>query len=253
MIDILVALLTSKDSKKLERCIESVLPQTTSVVVVCNTLDFSYVDEAKKVADRHNVEFIVTESNGTPAKGKNSVLEIFRSRNNDYYMQIDADDYLTSDALTKIEKIVEESSGLDVLGLTNGSVKYWDKETKSDGFLLGTDIYDFANVTGANKIRLMELGKFLVDNLQYNRMLLYSKKTVNSFNFDEDFIASEDIVATYKLYYDPNIKYIITNEDLYIYDLEENGNFHYFLSNLTEIKKVLRKLRSIVNETELQN
>ena len=79
-------------------------------------------------------------------------------------------------------------------------------------------------------------------------MLLYSIKALNTFNFDEKFFGSEDIVASYKLYYNPEIKYIITDEHLYVYDLEDSGNFHAFLSNPTEIKKVLRELKVILNE-----
>ena len=81
-------------------------------------------------------------------------------------------------------------------------------------------------------------------------MLLYSNKTVNSFNFDEKFIGSEDIVASYKLYYNSDIKYILTKEHLYVYDLEDMGNFHRFLSDSNEIKKVLDELTLITNEED---
>ena len=84
-------------------------------------------------------------------------------------------------------------------------------------------------------------------------MILYSKKTVDNFNFDETFIGSEDVVASYKLYYNPDINYLLTDEHLhlYVYDLEDTGNFHSFLSNLNEIKKVLRELKVIVNESRI--
>ena len=249
-MDILVALLTSRDATKLTRCIESVLPQTSNVVVVCNTLDFSYVEQARKVADAYNLEFLVTESNGTPARGKNSVLEIFRSRSHAYYMQVDADDYLTPDALIKLDKIVTENPDVDVIGLTDGFMTYNGGITSGNTFFNGTDIYKFANVRGAHGVRLIKLGKFLAKNLEYNRMLLYSNKTVNSFNFDEKFIGSEDIVASYKLYYNSDINYVLTKEHLYVYDLEDMGNFHQFLSNSNEIKKVLDELTLITNEED---
>jgi hypothetical protein len=84
-------------------------------------------------------------------------------------------------------------------------------------------------------------------------MLLYSKKVVNSFDFDESFLGSEDVVASYKLYYNPDINYVLTEEHLYVYDLEDSGNFYAFLSNPLEIKKVLRELKVIVNESRIQN
>ena len=249
-MDILVAILTSRDATKLTRCIESVLSQTDNIVVVCNTLDFSYVEQARKVAETYNLEFIVTESNGTPSRGKNSVLEIFRSRSHAYYMQVDADDYLAPDALSKIAAIVQQNPDVDVIGLTDGFMTYDGGTTSGNAFFNGTDIYKFANVRGAHGIRLIKLGKFLAQNLEYNRMLLYSNKTVNSFNFDEKFIGSEDIVASYKLYYNSDIKYILTKEHLYVYDLEDAGNFHRFLSDSNEIKKVLDELTLITNEED---
>jgi cellulose synthase/poly-beta-1,6-N-acetylglucosamine synthase-like glycosyltransferase len=249
-MNLLVAILTSRDVEKLKRCIESVLPQTSDVVVVCNTLDFSFVEQARIVAEAYNLEFLITESNGTPAKGKNSVLEIFRSRSHAYYMQIDADDYLVPDALSKIAKIVQQNPDVDVIGLIDGFMTYNGGTTSGNAFFNGTDIYKFADIRGAHGVRLIKLGKFLAKNLEYNRMLLYSNKTVNSFNFDEKFIGSEDIVASYKLYYNTDIKYVLTKEHLYVYDLEDMGNFHRFLSDSNEIKNVLDELMLITNEED---
>jgi cellulose synthase/poly-beta-1,6-N-acetylglucosamine synthase-like glycosyltransferase len=252
-MNILVAVLTSRDIEKLKRCIESVLPQTSNVVVVCNTLDFSFVEQARSVAQEYSVEFLVTESNGTPARGKNSVLEIFRTRLHDYYMQVDADDYLAPDVLIKLAKIVDENPDVDVIGLIDGAMTYNGTNTTGNAFFNSADIYKFANVKGSHGLRLIELGKFLAANLLQNRMLLYSKKVINSFDFDETFLGSEDVVASYKLYYNPEINYVLTNEHLYVYDLEDSGNFYAFLSNPIEIKKVLRELKVIVNESRIQN
>ena len=82
-------------------------------------------------------------------------------------------------------------------------------------------------------------------------MLLYSNKALSTFNFDENFIGSEDIVASYKLYYNPDINYVLTGVHLYVYDLEDNGNFYAFLSNPAEVKKTIRELKVILNETRI--
>jgi cellulose synthase/poly-beta-1,6-N-acetylglucosamine synthase-like glycosyltransferase len=221
------------------------------VVVVCNTLDFSFVEKARSVAQEYNVEFLVTESNGTPAKGKNSVLEIFRTRSHEYYMQVDADDYLAPDALIKLAKIVGENPDVDVIGLIDGFLSCNGSATTSTTFISDGSVFQFADVQGIDKLRLVELAKLLSNNLQYNRMLLYSKKAINTFNFDENFIGSEDIVATYKLYYNPDINYVLTDEHLYVYDLEDNGNFYAFLSNPTEVKKTIRELKVIANGSKI--
>jgi glycosyltransferase involved in cell wall biosynthesis len=250
-MNLLVAVLTSRNVEKLKRCIESVLPQTSDVVVVCNTLDFSFVEHARSVAEEYNVEFLVTESNGTPAKGKNSVLEIFRTRPHDYYMQVDADDYLAPDALIKLATIVDDNPDVDVIGLIDGFVTCNGSATTSNSFLSDGSVFQFADVQGKEKLRLAGLAHVLSNNLQYNRMLLYSNKALNTFNFDEKFIGSEDIVASYKLYYNPDINYVLTEAHLYIYDLEDSGNFHSFLCNPTEVKKTIRELKVILNETRI--
>jgi hypothetical protein len=249
MSSVLVAILTSGKLEKLIRCIESVLSQTEEVVVVCNTLDVLYIEQARKVAEAYDLEFVVTESNGKPAKGKNSVLEIFRSRSRfRYYMQIDGDDYLTPDALTKISKIVEKNTDVDVIGSQGGRLIYNGTTTTGRQFF----IEYLTTANGVHRAKLIELGKFLAANLQESRMVLYSEKVVNSFNFDETFIGLEDVVGAYKLYYNPDIKFILTNEDLYVYDLEENGNFYEFLNNSNGIEKVFQALKVIVNESRIQ-
>jgi hypothetical protein len=248
MTSILVAILTSGKLKKLIRCIESVLPQTEQIVVVCNTLDFAYVEQARKVTESYNLEFVVTESDGNPAKGKNSVLEIFRSRSQfNYYMQVDGDDYLAPDALSKIATIVQQNPDFDVIGEQGGCLIYNGTVTTGNKFI----IEYLTNANSVHRLKLIELAKFLEANLPECRMLLYSKKVVNVFNFDETFIGLEDVVGAYKLYYNPDIKFVLTNEDLYVYDLEENGNFYQFLNNSNEIEKVFQTLKVIVNESRI--
>jgi glycosyltransferase involved in cell wall biosynthesis len=248
MTSVLVAILTSGKLEKLIRCIESILSQTDQIVVVCNTIDFSYVEQARKVVEAYNLEFVVTDSNGNPAKGKNSVLDIFRSRQQfNYYMQVDGDDYLTPNALSKIATIAQQNPKFDVIGEQGGCLIYNGVATTGNKFI----IEYLANTEGAHRLKLIELAKFLEANLPECRMLLYSKKVVNSFNFDETFIGLEDVVGAYKLYYNTDIKFILTNEDLYVYDLEENGNFYNFLSNSNEIEKVFQTLKVIVNESRI--
>lgn len=247
----LVCLLTSNDPDKLKRSIESVIPQTQDVVVVCNTLDSSYAQIATLIAESYGIQCIVTESNGTPARGKNSVLEYFLTTDYDYLTQVDADDYLAPDAVNKIRELIKQNP--DVIGLTNNYMTFNGKESTVQQFFGSRDIYSFAGISGADALSLIALGKFMAAHLKYNRMLLYSRKCAESFRFDETFLGSEDVVASYKLYYDPNLKYLLTDEHLYVYDLEEGGNFQSFLSDSAEVLKVRQQLESIVYATDIQN
>ncbi len=65
------------------------------LVVVINTLDEDYLMMAKGFCIHKEIEYYVTESDGTPATGKNSVLDLFLKSDNDYMVLIDGDDYLS--------------------------------------------------------------------------------------------------------------------------------------------------------------
>lgn len=89
--------LTSKNLDCLKRHFSekfSNLPKNNTVVVI-NTLDEEYIKIAGSYCEEHNIEYYVTDSNGTPARGKNSVIDIFLNSDNEYMVQIDGDDYLT--------------------------------------------------------------------------------------------------------------------------------------------------------------
>jgi|TARA_R110000796_G_scaffold17979_1_gene54777 hypothetical protein len=70
------------------------LPISDTVVVI-NSLDPIYIQQTEDYCKEKGLEYYVTESNGTPAKGKNSVLDLFLESENDYCVLIDGDDFLT--------------------------------------------------------------------------------------------------------------------------------------------------------------
>lgn len=83
-------------SSKLE-CIDTalnIIPKRDAVVVI-NSLYYPYVEEAKKYCQSKELEYYVTESDGTPATGKNAVLKLFLESDNDYMVHVDGDDLIT--------------------------------------------------------------------------------------------------------------------------------------------------------------
>ena len=86
-------ILTSNNIKCLERHFHKI--PTSEAVVVINSLDKNYIDAAVSFCVEHKIEHYVTESDGTPATGKNSVLKLFRESDNEYMVHIDGDDILT--------------------------------------------------------------------------------------------------------------------------------------------------------------
>ena len=249
----LVAILTSDKIDKLERCIKSVYQQTalSDIVVIINTMDTQYATSAQQVCEQYGIRYAVTDSNGTPAKGKNSVLDFFLNTEYDYLTQIDGDDYLTPNAINKIHGIIENNPDIDILGLTNNTMTCQGKQYIVQDFFESSDIYSFAGIAGREALNLIALGKFMINHLPCNRMLLYSRRCAESFRFDESFTGAEDIVASYELYYNSNLTYSFTHEHLYNYELESGGNFNTFLATNTEVKKVHAKLRTVVNASKI--
>ena len=72
----------------------AVLPVKETTVVI-NTKNERYKEQATEYCEEIGVEYFITESNGTPGKGKNSVQDIFRASKHEYCVQIDGDDMLT--------------------------------------------------------------------------------------------------------------------------------------------------------------
>ena len=249
----LVAILTSDKIDKLERCIKSVCQQAdiNDIAVIINTMDTSYIPSAEQVCKKYGIKYAVTASNGTPAKGKNSALDYFLATEYEYVTQIDGDDYLDPDAINKIHKVIEKNPDIDVLGLTNIYMTYQGKQYTIDEFFESADIYSFLDMDEKEILNLRALRRFMTNHLPLNRMLLYSRQCAESFRFDESFMGSEDIVASYELYYNSDLKYLFTHDHLYIYDLEPGGNFNKFLATTTEVKKAHAKLRTVVNASKI--
>lgn len=67
----------------------------TEAVVIINTLDEQYEIEAAEFCTKHSVEHYVTKSDGTPATGKNAVIDAFLASDNEYMVQVDGDDFIT--------------------------------------------------------------------------------------------------------------------------------------------------------------
>ena len=88
-----VYILTSRDIERLG-WIEQVIPQRETVVVI-NSLDPDYGAVASKWCEERGYEHHITESDGTPATGKNSVIKLFLESGEDYMVAVDGDDVLT--------------------------------------------------------------------------------------------------------------------------------------------------------------
>lgn len=145
-------ILTSENLDRLKRHFS---PEYTNLepkkaVVVINTRCIEYEKAASLYCSEIGVEYFVTESNGTPARGKNIVLDLFKSSKNDYMVHIDGDDYLTPHGVWVYENLANTDSPPDAVFLwrQKGLVrKWWEGEGEavetSDPFCI--DFEDILN------------------------------------------------------------------------------------------------------------
>lgn len=87
------------------------------LVIVINTLDKEFENSAAEYCKTENIEYHITESNGGPSKGKNSVFDIFQSSNYDYCVLIDGDDFITPHGVWTYKQIAKMEPPIDALAL----------------------------------------------------------------------------------------------------------------------------------------
>ena len=81
------------------------------ICIIINTLNESFYVDAFKYFQNKPVQFLRTESNGSPGKGHNSVIQNCKNYINDYdyFLNVDGDDFLYPTALQRLSKYLEYS------------------------------------------------------------------------------------------------------------------------------------------------
>ncbi len=168
--------LTSGDLCALRRHISpeySNIPKEDLIVVI-NTIDNQYERSAVEYCETEGIEYHVTDSDGTAAKGKNSVLELFLNSDNEYMVQVDGDDYLTPHGVWLYNHLADSESPPDAIALMNQMSYIIDK---SDEFVNSEEF-------------IKEPEKYL-----NNRDFDIPTKLVRFFDFDYDAISGLDFIS----------------------------------------------------------
>lgn len=108
-------ILVSFDLVGLQRHLE-IIPADEQVVII-NTQDDNFCRLAEQHCQDNSIEYYVTESDGTPATGKNSVLEKFLESKNDYMVAIDGDDLLSGYGYRFYKHLSQQKSPPDMVVL----------------------------------------------------------------------------------------------------------------------------------------
>src|SRR6056300_140532 len=249
-MNFLITVLTSKDEKKLDRCLSSIPTYKHDTVVICNTTLPKYYAKANKICTKHNVKMVVTESNGTPGLGKNSVLDYFlQNKEYDYVIPIDGDDYFFPNGVDKIVEIITQDATIDVLGLTNTfctkNKKIYNLTYYEENFLeppRNTDLTQFFS--------FLELFNTHFDNdlntiSKFHRIVVQSRLSAKLCRYDTTLMGCEDMLYSLqlkKLDLDKKLNFKLfdsTNEKIHCYDINntENGCSGMFLQRPTFEKR----------------
>ena len=112
-------ILTSTNYKALKRHFDSNYSNIESkdAVVIINTLNERYSRLAQEFCKKNNIKHYVTESDGTPATGKNSLLDIFLKSDNEHCVMVDGDDFLTPHGVWMYKHLAELDTPPDAVCL----------------------------------------------------------------------------------------------------------------------------------------
>lgn len=228
---ILVAILTSSQIDKLERCILSVVSQSIKqdVVVIINTVDDLYAQSALNLAESLGVTALVTISNGRPGKGKNALIDYFLSTDYTHVIPVDGDDILLPTAVIRLAAL-SHSSQADVIGLINGLALLKNEQLPIELGLKSADyrnrVLEYIDPKHLRKFNLHVAKIRRVSNEHgnfFNRFVLLSRKAAKEISYDEELSGAEDIkqgLFLKLLHHVGIVKYVlVSSENIYLYDV----------------------------------
>jgi len=214
--------------------------------VVINTLSPEFISSASEFCQREGIEYAITESDGTCATGKNSVLDIFGESSNDYGVFIDGDDYITEWGYKVYTTLVTGKKVPDVVALINQKgikrdIVNWVLPIENDGpetdpdSIVGCAFYPFKrdkdwwlNILSLPEDSAMhkwavQCQKYIMPEETHLRITFLSKKAAEMFRYDNQFKIGEDTLMylNYKKAWSDGLI------DLVHYDEEESPTYIY--------------------------
>lgn len=244
-------ILVSRDLEKVRRHWEHI--PKDKLVFIINTLDEEFEKECSQLLHLKEIEYHITKSDGTPAKGKNELLKIFEKSDNDYCVQVDGDDFLTPYGVDLYLSIAKQTAAPDVICLKNQIAEVLDvegtnKEGKPKTFrnsffkrknldfkklfqsLLNSGFSEEdAKTTVEYHKEYYENGYKYVDPEEAHcRVVFFSKKAAQT-KFPEGMMIGEDTLQYYLLKHEAHLGNItmVTNDErpaTYVYDQTDGKN-----------------------------
>lgn len=238
---ILIGILTSNKLDKLERCLKSAYQQATpsDIVVIINSPNDDYVKKAEKLCKKYYVKTVVTESNGKPGKGKNSVIQYFLSTDYEYLLPVDGDDFLLPNALSILSNVANKND-IDVLGLIDCLALHKNRYLTVEEWLRDSEYLSrvVKNISQSNlrkfNLHIERIRRTSTEHGNFfNRFVLISRKAAEYIVYDEDMGGAEDVrqgLLLKLLHHQEKLKYLLlSNKDVYIHDVSDEGVFFQVL------------------------
>lgn len=245
----LVGILTSEKIDKLDRCIQSILTQVdkADVVVVINSLDEKFNNLAVFLAEKYGLRSIVTDSNGKPGKGKNSLLRYFLATDYTHLIPVDGDDYLLPNAIDILTATTKDHN-IDVLGLIDGLCLLGDDLIDTPSWFVHNEYMN--RITDSIDPKLYRKFNLQLEKVRraaseygnlFNRFVVLSKKAASLIDYEEELSGAEDVkqglllklaqtkgALTYKL---------LSSTKVYVYDVTDPGIYMNLLCKCDIIKE----------------
>jgi hypothetical protein len=206
-LKILMAVLVSSDLSRAIRAIKTCQLQTDhnldfEILVVINTLNNEFMKEMVEYCEWSGIGYKITESDGTPSTGKNSVFDVFDQKKEfTHLIQLDGDDFLYPTFLKQIERHLKKYPNTDVLSILPVDSIYINHEPTFHELKNGL----FAGLWGTNYCSWNNWLPFDTDTIFSNhctgnvaRLMLFSRAIPNKFKYDKEQVIGED----YKLHFD---------------------------------------------------
>ena len=205
---VVICPLVSRDLRKAIRCVNSVRRQLSTetvfpVCVVINSLDEIFVNEMEDWCRRENVEYTVTLSNGTPARGKNKVLQVARLLGCDGISLLDGDDLYYPTACQQIERHLRHHPSTDVLIVKPSDQLH--NLPASNSVQIGWNVY--ATLWGTHDVTMgypygpgqhaLFSDRHAATNLGGHAY--YSRRAIECMQYDEDQLLGEDLLLEFDL------------------------------------------------------
>ena len=234
MVKYLVGILCSSNVRLLKESFLSVLNQTEyddyEIMIIINTLNEEFYQDVMYEFGKNNYtklrKIIRTESNGSPGKGHNSVLQTFyKDYRYDNLIMLDGDDFLFPNAIQRINNVrtAENSDVISLYGNTKilmNNAKYhklkndFHSPTSTYNLQFYYKVYECKNIISLND-------EFNTTLATPGRLICVNRKILSKYIqlYDERMYIYDDFMTTVLLYKeDKNPTFNITHlSDSYIY------------------------------------